>query len=619
MIGLVRFTRAIRQFGICIRGEGDTPPYQHYRQELEHSLIVSGKSQKNGPEITVHTEVCMQRFPKWLVRHPGEYRSLVDMLMNNRSLSAEDLSDSPDVLQDPFDMQDMEPLTRRILEAIEAKERVAVFGDYDVDGVTSTAVLLDFLDKVGANVIPLLPDRYRDGYGMKPGGVQRALEEKANLIVTADNGIASFEAIDLANASGVDVLVIDHHHPQDRLPAAKAIVNPNRADCTYPFKGLAAVGVAFKVVQALVGELIPEKERRSYLNSLLDLVALGTVADVAPMVGENRVLTKRGMQVLTETVRPGLRALKEASGTRDQPVDTTTIGFFLGPRINSAGRLASAELALNLLRSRSRQEAETYAEEINGLNQERQQLQKTGVSQAEIQVQAEGLAEQKILVVKGKDWHLGVIGLISGRLTETYRRPSVVCTEARNNGTFTGSARSAGGYNMVEGIFRCSDLLTEYGGHAEAAGFTGPSEHFDAFRQRLQEDADEKLSDDDLTPCLELDATLPSASISLQTIEELATLAPFGSGNEPPLFLVPNCRIDRTGAVGKGAVGKGAHLKLSLDVGGQTCDAIWWRQGERVCELSEGDRVDVACALEKNTWNGKTRIQLVLEDLRAPQ
>ncbi|MBB28586.1 MAG: single-stranded-DNA-specific exonuclease RecJ [Gemmatimonadetes bacterium] len=556
----------------------------------------------------------MQRFAKWSVRHPGEYQSIVEVLLSNRSLTPEDISNSPDVLQDPCGMQDMGTLTRRILDAIERNERIVVFGDYDVDGVTSTAVLLDFLDKVGADVMPLLPDRFRDGYGMKPGGVQRALDEKASLIVTADNGIASFDAVDHANASGVDVVVIDHHSPQEKLPEALAIVNPNRLDCTYSFKGLAAVGVAFKVVQALVGECIPQQERRSYLNSLLDLVALGTVADVAPMVSENRVLTRRGLQVLAQTERPGLRALKEASGTRDQPVDTTTIGFFLGPRINSAGRLASADLALNLLRSKSGQEAEIYAEEINDLNQQRQQLQKAGVSQAEMQVEAEGPVDTKIVVVKGDDWHLGVIGLISGRLTESYRRPSVVCTEMRDDDTFTGSARSAGGYNMVEGIFRCADLLTEYGGHAEAAGFTGPTVNFPAFKQRLEEDADARLSNDDLTPCLELDAHLLPHHISLQTIDQLDTLAPFGSGNEPPLFLVPKCQIERMGAVGKGA-----HLKLSLDVGGQKCDAIWWRQGERVYELSEGDTVDVACALEKNTWNGKTRIQLVLEDLRSSE
>ncbi len=556
----------------------------------------------------------MQRYPIWRLRHPGDYGSLVEVILNNRSLTPDDVADSPDILQDPLEMQDMDRAVDRILRAIRERERIVVFGDYDVDGVTSTAVLLDFLDQAGADALALLPDRFRDGYGMKPPGVRRALEAGARLIVTADNGVSSFEAIDTAGEAGVEVVVIDHHHPQERLPNALAVVNPNRADCAYPFKGLAAVGVVFKVVQALSEAVMPGSERRRYLNSLLDLVALGTVADVAPMLGENRVLTRRGMQVLERTERPGLHALKAVAGTDSRPVDTTAIGFFLGPRINSAGRLASAELALDLLRSRDVQEAARLAEELNGLNAQRQDLQREGVAEADAQVEAEGLDAHRILVVKGDDWHLGVVGLISGRLTEKYRRPSAVCTEVRKDGTFTGSARTAGGYNMVEGIFRCGDLLTEYGGHADAAGFTGPSEHYEAFKGRLEADADRLLSEEDLTPRLELDALLRPSEISLETVSALSALAPFGAGNEPPRFMVRDCRIEKASAVGKGA-----HLKLALDTGQGVCDAIWWRQGELVYELSSGSRVDVACALESNTWNGQTRVQLVLEDMRPAE
>ena len=556
----------------------------------------------------------MRRYPIWHIRHPGDYDSLADVILANRSLTATDLSDGSEGLRDPFLMKDMDLAVERILEAIRRRERIVVFGDYDADGVTSTAVLLDFLDRVGADADYLLPDRYRDGYGMKPPGVRRALERGARLIVTADNGISSFEAIEAANASGVDVVVIDHHHPPERLPAALAVVNPNRVDCAYPFKGLAAVGVAFKVVQALAQTLMAEGERRSYLNSLLDLVALGSVADVAPVTGENRLLIRRGMQVLDQTTRAGLRALREATGSANRPVDTTMIGFFLGPRINSAGRLASADLALSLLRCQDAGEAARLAGELNALNTRRQELQSTGMAEAQQQVGEEELDQHRILVVRGDDWHLGVVGLIAGRLADAYWRPAVVCTDARKNGVYTGSARTAGGYNIVQAVFRCADLLTDYGGHADAAGFSVPCENYEAFRDRLIEDADRLLSEDRLTPRLELDVALRPSEISLETVSVLSALAPFGTGNECPRFLLRDCRVESCYAVGQGA-----HLKLTLDAGGQSCDAIWWRQGELVYLLSVGDRVDAAFALEANTYRGQTRVQLVLDDLRPAE
>jgi single-stranded-DNA-specific exonuclease len=554
----------------------------------------------------------MQRYPIWHVRHTKPYASLVDVILANRSLTWENLSDAPETLNEPYLMKDMDRMVARILQAIRKGERIVVFGDYDVDGITSTSVLLDFFEKVGADATFLLPDRFRDGYGMKPPGVERAVKKGARLIVTSDNGISSFEAIDAANQAGVDVVVVDHHHPQDRLPDALALVNPNRADCTYPFKGLAAVGVAFKVVQALCQELIPDAgERRRYLNSLLDLVALGTVADVAPMMGENRVLTRRGLQVLADSEREGLKALKAISGVANRPVDTTTIGFFLGPRLNCAGRLASAELALNLLRSKDAGESSFLAEELNALNGRRQALQISGVNEAERQVENEGLDKQKILVLQGSDWHLGVVGLIAGRLTEKFWRPALVCTDYRKNGIYTGSARTVGGYNIVEAIFRVSDLLTEYGGHAQAAGFSVPAENFSDFRDRLAADAESHLSQEDLTPQLELDVELVPAAISLPTVETIARLAPFGSGNETPRFMAKNCRI-----ADARAVGHGAHLKLTLDTGENLCDAIWFRQGELVYELSVGDVVDVAFGLASNTWQGNTKVQMMLEDMR---
>ena len=553
----------------------------------------------------------MQLFPIWHIRHPRPYDSLKDIILENRSLTVEDLSDMPDALQDPFLMRDMDKAVDRISKAIRKRERIVIFGDYDADGVTSTALLLEFLNHVGVDADWILPDRYRDGYGMKPAGVHRALERGAKLILAADNGISSFDAIELANASGVDVVVIDHHHPPARLPAALAIVNPNQVDCSYPFKGLAAVGVAFKVVQALSQDLMKGDSRRGFLNSLLDLVALGSVADVAPVMGENRLLIRRGMQVLERTDRPGLKALKDATGSSNRPIDATAISFFLGPRINSAGRLASAELALDLLRCKNGEEGRRLAEELNELNARRRDLQNTGVAEAQQQVNEKGLDRHRILVVRGENWHLGVIGLIAGRLVENNWRPAVVCTDARKNGVYTGSARTAGGYNIVEAIFRCSDLLTDCGGHADAAGFSFPKENFESFHNRLIQDADHLLTDEDLTPRLELDVELPASMISMETVEMLSSLAPFGAGNEPPRFLLRNCSVESCYGVGEGA-----HLKLVLNADGKKLNAIWWRQGEMIYLLSPGERVDVGFKMEVNAYHGGKSVQLVLEDMR---
>ena len=574
----------------------------------------------------------MQKYPVWTLRHnrdsdsgaDGSSGPLVDVVLANRGLTADDIEDSPGVLRDPFTMKDMDRLTERIVKAVRSGERIVVFGDYDVDGVTSTAVFMDFLDRVGADVVSILPDRYRDGYGMKPAGVQRAVEAGARVIVTADNGISSFKAVETANAAGIDVLVTDHHEPHGRLPDAWAVVNPNRPDCGYGFKGLAAVGVAFKAVQAVSDSLIDASERRSYLNSLLDLVALGTVADIAPMLGENRLLTRRGMQILDRTQRPGLQALKAVAGADTRPVDTTAIGFFLGPRINSAGRLESADLALDLLRTPEAGQAARLAERLNGLNRRRRELERVGVKQAGEQVESLALDKHRILVTKGESWHLGVVGLIAGRLAEQYGRPGIACSEVREDGSFTGSARSGAGYNMAEAIFRCADLLTEYGGHADAGGFTGSLDHFEAFKSRMEADAAERISDEDLRTRLELDAALRPGEISLETVTALSALSPFGSGNEAPLFMVQDCTVDRAMAVGKGA-----HLKLNLDTASsdgradgaarwspRICDAVWWGKGELAGRLRRGDRVDVACAIEANTWNGRTQVQLVLEDMR---
>jgi single-stranded-DNA-specific exonuclease len=552
----------------------------------------------------------MHRYPIWNIKHPGSYESIPDVYLSNRNLTLQQIDNSAEHLHSPDLMKDMDRGVTRIEKAIRSGERITVFGDYDVDGVTSTALLLDFLDAVSANAQPLLPDRYRDGYGMKAATVEKAIADGTSLIITADNGISAFDAIEKAQGVGVDVVVIDHHHPQDHLPAAHAVINPNRPDCEYPFKGLAAVGVCFKVVQCLSERFMQGDDRRKYLNSILEYVALGTVADMAPMMGENRILTRRGMQVLENTERHGIRALKAISRTKGK-IDSTSIGFFLGPRINSAGRIGQADLALDLLRADNPGDAARYADQLNDLNLERQDLQSKGIEDAERQVAEQGLADHRLVLVKGDDWHLGVIGLIAGRLKERYNQP-VIAISGTKKDLLVASARSAGGYNIVEGIFRASSHLTEYGGHADAAGFSMHPQNLDAFREQIIADAADRLSDADLTPKLDLDLTLRPEDISFKTVEELEAFAPFGQQNEPPKFAAVQCRLDRIDTVGQDA----AHLKMQIQTGKTHVEAIWWREGELIYELNRGDMVDLAFTLETREWNGRTSLQMVLKDMR---
>jgi single-stranded-DNA-specific exonuclease len=562
------------------------------------------------------------RYRRWRLRHAGAYDSLREVLLANRELTAEDVSNSPEVLHDPLEMAGMAEAVARIDRAVEREETIVVFGDYDVDGVTSTALLLDYLERIGADARAMLPHRFHDGYGLRPAAVERAAELGAGLIVTADNGISSFDAVEAAAAAGIDVVIVDHHLPHDRLPEAAAIVDPKRPDCDYPFEGLAAVGLVFKLVQALTGGRMPTAERRRYLNDLLDLVALGTVADVAPMVGENRLLTSRGIRLLERSRlaaragraegRPGLVALMGVADSMGREIDTMTIGFQLGPRLNSAGRLESAELALDLLRAPDAQSATGLAAKLDELNRRRRELQEEGLEEARQAVLAGDPERDRLLVVKGDAWDLGVIGLIAGRLAEEFGRPAVACTAAKGDGTLVGSARTAAGYDIGQAIFRCEEHLIDFGGHAAAAGLTVAEERFDALRDQLVSEAGERLTEEDLTPELELDLELAPRDLSLASVEELRTLAPFGFGNEAPRFLAGDCRVARVRRIGQ----DGAHLKLELETGAGRHDAVFFRRGDLAGRLPSGSRVDAAFALEANTWQGRTDVQLRLIDLR---
>lgn len=554
----------------------------------------------------------MRAYPVWDILCEDTYDSLVESLLAVRSLTMDDLDASPANLHPPELLKDLDRSVERLAEAIRGGEKIVVFGDYDADGVTSTALLLDFLKCAGASCDYLLPDRHADGYGMKPAGVGRAMDMGSSLLVTVDNGIAASDAIEFARSQGIDVIVADHHRQLGALPPAHSIINPNRLDCPYPFKGLAGVGVTFKLVQALSRLFLSGQERTRYLNDLLDLVALGTVADMVPVLGENRVFIRRGIEVLERTRRPGLRQLKAISGCAGKPITTEAMGFRLGPRINVAGRLASPDLALKLLRTGEEGEAAVLAEELNALNSQRQQLQREALKDARTLVTPDDLEQDRILILLGETWHLGIVGLLAGKLADTYSRPVAVCTEARGDGTYSGSARSIPAYDISAGISSCAEHLTVFGGHRQAAGFTMQAESYEAFCVALRDHANAHISDPDLQPRLQIDLMLRPDDICRQTLEALSPLEPFGSGHQAPVFGARNCEVVSCSRIGR----QGGHLKMELKVGGKSRSALWWNQGEEAAQVRPGQQIAAAFELQVDSYAGNDAVQMVLRDIR---
>ncbi|MYC71419.1 MAG: single-stranded-DNA-specific exonuclease RecJ [Gemmatimonadetes bacterium] len=572
-------------------------------------LILLSKLCQTNSQVYGLLKILMRRYPVWNVRHDDPYDSLIDALLAGRGLTRAELQVGPEALHPPEQMQDMATAVARLERAVRDREKIVVYGDYDVDGVCSTAVLMDFLERVGADCDCLLPDRHKDGYGLKPPGVERAIAKGARVIVTVDNGISAYEALELAAVRGVEVVVADHHQQLAELPRALAIINPNRRDCTYPFKDLAGVGVTFKLVQALSAAFLTGEERRRYLNELLDLVALGTVADLVPVLGENRLFIQRGLQILQRTQRLGLRALKKVASYRDQPLDAASLGFRLGPRINVAGRLKTPDIALRLLRSTSEGEAAQLADELNRLNSQRQAWQREGIREVEEQVGPEEDVEDHIIVVRGK-WNLGIIGLLASKLCEKYARPAVVCTQSSDHGLCVGSARSIPGYDISAGIHACEEHLKAHGGHPAAAGFSLEANAFERFRLALIDHANAHISPEVLQPALDIDLMLKPADLTLDTVERLAALEPFGNGHRRPVFALEDCRV-----VWARQIGSGRHFKAELEVSGRRCAALWWNQKDLADQVRSGDRLSAAFELEADTYTGNGAVQMVIKDL----
>ncbi len=523
------------------------------------------------------------------------------------------LNPSLEHLHDPFLMRGMADAVKRLLGAIDDQEPILIYGDYDVDGTTGTAVLLRALRMLGATAGYHVPHRFTEGYGIQQAALEKAASEGYKLVVSVDCGIRAHEPLHWAQANGLDIIVTDHHLPDDDegAPPALAVLNPNQHGCDYPDKNLAGVGVAFKLVHAL----FRQKGREAVVPGFLKMVAIGTVADVAKLVGENRAIVALGLSDLPRAVNPGLRALIDIAGCGDgAEMSAYDLGFRIGPRINAAGRMDAASAVVELFSAGDKEEARRLAEHLDTRNRERMEAQREILNRAieEFESGVDRESQTHAAVIAGDGWHRGVIGLAASKIAERLHRPCVVISFEGDVGH--GSARSIEAYHLFDGLTACRDLLDKFGGHSHAAGLAIRRESIAEFRRRLNEHAASCLTDEDLLPKLNIDGEVPAHALGFQLSQELRALEPFGAGNPRPVFVTRGFRI-----LSEPQIIKEQHLKLRVaGDDNRPFEAIWWR-GVEEAEGPPGinKRIDLAYELEANRWNGDIRLQLNLKDMKV--
>ncbi len=544
---------------------------------------------------------------------------VVARLLCQRGLSDPELADrflnpSLDHLHDPMLLKDMDVAVDRIMGALARKEKIAIHGDYDVDGVTSTVILRRALELLGGDVIHFIPERLRDGYGLQPVAIERLHADGVQLVISVDCGIRGAEAALRARELGVDLIITDHHEPDTELPKALAIINPKRADCSYPDKYLAGVGVALKLVQALCRKAGREK----LMPGFIKIAAIGTLADVVPLVGENRVIAKLGLELLTKGPhKVGLRALIDVCGLTGKTIDSYHIGFMLAPRVNAAGRMSSPDIAARLFLADDEalaEEVRQLALQLDGENVKRQEEEADILAQAKkIVLTDPDVGARSILVVAGEGWHRGVIGIVASKLMDAFHRPAIVLSI--EDGIAQGSCRSFSRFDMLGALERCAHLLTRFGGHKQAAGLTLDASHIRELRLAVNDVADETLGPDDLMPRLRVDGGLAFRDITGAVAAGILSLAPFGAGNPRPVFAARGVEI-----VDGPRKLKERHLKMSLKQDGRIFRAVAWRAAERHEFLTEHKAaLDVAFSLEQNHYNGNTYVELTLADLKKTE
>ena len=560
------------------------------------------------------------KFQKWRIAEPhpeaaarltaAGYPCLVSAVLASRGIATAEeaaafLEHEQRLTYSPFLMADMDKAVERVQRALADHERIAVFGDYDVDGITATCILVDYLQSRGADVLHYIPRRIEDGYGLSVDAIEGLYRKGTRLLITVDCGITGVEEVDFANSLGMDVVVTDHHECKEMLPRAVAVVDPHRPDCGYPFKHLAGCGVALKLALALGG---PDREEALF-SRYCTLAAIGTVADVMQMSGENRTIVSRGLAAIEHSDFIGLHALLKEAGLAGREITSVQIGFVLAPRINAAGRMGAADKAAELLLCTDPAEAERMARELCALNRERQNVEQTIYSQAEEMIARLPDRDRSALVLESSRWHQGVVGIVASRLSEKYSRPSFMIH--LNGDTGKGSCRSWGGFNLFAALENCKDLLLGFGGHELAAGFTIEEANIPAFRERMNDYARSFQGGAAPVSVLDVDVAIthPSA-VTLEELEALSALEPYGSGNARPVFCLLGATLLRTQNVGQNR-----HLKLRLGKGSAQFDGIFFSTVAEDCGCRPGDRVDAAFYLQVNEFRGSRTVQLQMVDL----
>lgn len=531
------------------------------------------------------------------------------MLMNIRGLDdaahLREFLGEGEPLSDPFLLKDMDKAAARITRAVDNMEKIAVYGDYDADGVTSTAMLYSYLETRGADVIFYIPQREGEGYGMNMGAVEYLKEQGVSLIVTVDNGISSVQEVARANELGIDVVVTDHHRPQEILPDAVAVVDAYRPDDTSPYKHFSGVGIAFKLLMALedgAGDV------EDLLEAYSDLAAIGTIGDIVPLTGENRTLIRAGLERLSQSDRPGVQALLENAGIAGKALTSTNVAFTLVPRINATGRMGVPERAVRLLISGYEEEAEVLSEEICADNEERRRVEAEIAEAAFADIEAKGYMKDRVVVVDGENWHHGVIGIVASRVTERCGKPCMIISRGETEAK--GSGRSIEGFSLFEAICACGDLLIKFGGHPMAAGITLKPENIEAFRKRINRYAAEHFPQMP-TQTVTLDCKLNPAALSVSMAQSLTQLEPFGNGNPQPVFGLFNMEISNVTPVGGGG-----HLRLTLEKNGAVITAMRFNTKPEELPYHIGDKIDLAVQLEAREFRGQPSLTVIVRDMK---